>query len=1132
MTKHPTPPSDTPQPGDAQAPGRTYWRNLDEYLARPDFQEAVRGEFPALADTPAGIDRRQFMRLMAASFALGGLALAGCRRPEERILPYSRQPERVIPGLPVRYATSMPSPEGHVPLVVETHEARPTKLEGNDLHAPSGGATDLFCQASILDLYDPDRMASCTLGGEAISRGQAELLLGAIHRAHLPKGGEGLAFLLEPSDSPSRDRLVARLGRLFPKATWTAHDAATWPHAEQALGARPVYGLAGARRILALDADFLRTGRDHLRLAREFADGRRVLNAGEADPERMNRLYVAESGFSATGALADHRLRIPSSHAKAFAGLVLAEVLAQSGRGDAAFVAALRDAARAIRPPRRIEPDTRDGKPVAGPGRDAGDRFAIADWARLCASDLLAHAGAAVVIPGDHQPAEVHRLAAILNDLLGANGTLFRLQAAPAGRPRFLSIADLAAASAGVRTLVVLGGNPAYDAPSDIDFPGVLRRIAAQGKPAEGTGVFRLALHHDETAQLANVVLAGTHFLEHWGDGRAADGTVVPVQPAILPLYDGFAELEVLARIAGDGDFDAHKWVRETFAAIAPDATDAAFARWLRDGVLPGSALPTANGPDWTDLAGRIVPAALAAAPLSVDNLEVVVLPSPSLRDGRFANNGWCQELPDAMTKLCWDNAILVSPRLADELGIDYRSWDPLPVPGLVSATPGTRNRHGRELAPVVRIQVGTASVEGPLHIMPGLADYSLHVVQGYGRRHGGRIASGCGFDAFPLTSAAAPAIRTGARLALTGRTQPLACTQHHWSMEGRGDIVREEALAAYAAANTPADATPPTGGDQAPPRGDSLHRATAFADLDANGTVTDAERKATQQWGMVIDLSACISCNACVIACQAENNIPIVGRDQVMAGREMHWIRVDRYFSSGSPALDKARLPEDPQAVSMPVACMHCEAAPCETVCPVHATVHDHGGINVMAYNRCVGTRYCANNCPYKTRRFNFFDYNKRALGDNLYAGPAGTAGRLHDRQGVLQMSRNPDVTVRMRGVMEKCTFCVQRIEEARIRQRTKAGLTGDTRVPDGLVRPACAQACPAGAIVFGDVSDPATRVSKWKASDRDYAVLDHLATRPRTTYLARLRNPFAPLAQLDGTAEPLTRRESSATR
>jgi molybdopterin-containing oxidoreductase family iron-sulfur binding subunit len=745
--------------------------------------------------------------------------------------------------------------------------------------------------------------------------------------------------------------------------------------------------------------------------------------------------------MSLTGINADHRLRLPSAAVLQAAAALAAEIVKTGLTG------------------------------LENLGKPAG---VDPNWISQCAQDLLQNRGRSLVVAGHRQPAAVHLLVNAINASLENLDKTVLFHEAPETKEQ--GIAELAQAlKAGkVETLVILGGNPVYTAPADLDWVNAQRKAKM---------VARLGYYEDETFSYCDWHLPAAHFLESWGDALTSDGTLVPVQPLIAPLFGGLTEIEVLARIAGTTVTDPYAIVRETFAGlIGASDVEAAWRKFLHDGFLPNSA----SKPVQVKLNQGAVSEALAASKPAVptkDNLEVVFHRDYSLDDGRYNNNGWLQELPDPITKLVWDNAILISRKTAAELGVKNSD--------------------------VVEIKLGSRAVRGPIWVQPGFADYSLGLALGYGRTRTGRVGQKAGFNAYTLRVADQLNFAVGATLRATDETYPLSCTQSHWSLEGR-PVIREANLDQYRQKPNFAKGMEVEEGEPAEP----LY-PNPFDELKKTGV---------HQWGMSIDLNLCVGCSACVLACQSENNVPIVGKDQIKRGREMHWLRIDRYYSGRLPKnpqqarenfFDTFKTDfnqqfddwiDNPQTVTQPMLCQHCESAPCENVCPVNATSHDQEGLNVMTYNRCVGTRYCSNNCPYKVRRFNYFDYNKRPL-DALYWGPFGH--RKDDEWDLMKMVKNPDVTVRMRGVMEKCTFCIQRIEQAKIAQKTKAGASGDVVVPEGTFTTACAQVCPAGAFVFGNLKDPESRVSKLKKLDRDYSVLETLLTKPRTTYLARIRNP-----------------------
>ncbi|MDQ8208388.1 TAT-variant-translocated molybdopterin oxidoreductase [Coraliomargarita sp. SDUM461003] len=1062
--------------------GPRYWKSLDDLAETPAFSEWVQREFPAGASEMEGVNRRQFMKVMAASFGLAGLGMAGCRRPEQNILPYSKQPENLIPGVPVYYTSSQPGARDNVPVIVETHTGRPTKIEGNPSYKPYGGATSVYTQASILDLYDPDRATKSSVSDTAVRD-----RLAAISKAHAADEGKGLVFLAEPSTSPSRAALVAQIKKKFPQATWTEYTAIDQSTSEQA--AKAVFGKTlrsipefdKAKRVLSLDADFLLNADASIGLARDFVKTRKVKDSKDAT--KMSRLYAVESSLTSTGAMADHRLRLSSSQMGAF----IAQLAAAMG---------VKLSASAQKAAATLKVDSK--------------------WVEECASDLAANKGHAIVVAGEHLSKSAHAIVIAINEILSAPVKYVEVADAEAG------IADAVARlnQGDVETLFILGGNPVYNAPVDLDW------AAAQAKASES---IYFGSDKNETAKAAKLVIAASHYLESWGDGRTFDGTLVPVQPMIEPLFPTFSELEVLARLAGARKYDAYSIVQDTFKAQG--GSD--FNRFLSDGVLDGSAFkPVKTGA--ADLSAAVLAADLEAPELNASKLDVRFAASSHAGDGRYANNGWMMECPDPMTKLTWDNAILISPRLAKELeekdGVQiFPSKKPMNkdseffegAKGTLQTNKATFKR-GKEQAVVAELTLNGRTVKGPIHVVPGMANYTVVLPLGLGRETVGRVGAGVGFNAYTVRSSNALGVATGAALQLTSEISPLANTQEHWSMEGRA-IIREGnadyykknpefankmGVESHAPANYGKDADKSLQEKSTSQfRGNSAYKHPSFAEPAPNVKVWQGEEARKQypdiqQWGMAIDLNSCTGCTACVVACQSENNVPIVGKDQVLRGREMHWMRIDRYFSAEK--YDQTEVPEDVQVSFMSVMCQHCENAPCEQVCPVNATVHDTQGLNTMAYNRCVGTRYCANNCPYKVRRFNFFDWNKRQIGE-VYKGPLGPV----DEPELQKMQKNPNVTVRMRGVMEKCTYCTQRIESAKIEQKRLAGATGNIKIADGTIKTACQQVCPTDAITFGDVSDANSEVSKIKASDRNYSVLGYLNARPRTTYLARLRNP-----------------------
>jgi molybdopterin-containing oxidoreductase family iron-sulfur binding subunit len=1022
--------------------GKKYWRSLDQLAETPEFRTWAECEFPAGASELSDpVTRRDFVKIMSASFLLAGAGLTGCRKPESIIYPFAKAPEDYIHGVSKYYATAMPTRGTAIPLVAKSSDGRPTKLEGNPQHPDSNGGTDAFTQAAVLNLYDPDRSMQFTRNGSMVQSEEALAFLGQLGRDAQANGGQGLCFLAERSSSVTRRRLLGVLGQRLPQARWFTYEPVDFNIHQQAasqLFGRPVspyYRLDQAKVIVSLDCDFAGGEEDTYIHCRRFARGRKVEKPGDS----MNRLYVVEGLMTITGANADHRLRLPTGAVAGVAARLAMEILAKGGQGDAAN--ALRPLADSVRQQER--------------------------WIVECAADLLANPGQAIVVAGYRQPLAVHALAQAMNVALGGVGkTVFYHEAQPTSEGNISELVQALNANQ-VQSLVILGSNPVYTAPADLNW------AAAQAK---AKAVIRLGHYEDESAAGVTWHLPAAHFLESWGDARTSDGTLVPVQPLIEPLFGGVTELEVLARIAGLDRPAPYDLVRETFRGLAGEGDDK-WKRFLHDGFLAGSAYAPVDVQLNSGALSQLITSLPPRPALAGGQVEVVFHRDYSVDDGRYNNNGWLQELPDPITKVTWDNVVQISRSSAESRGV--RNGD------------------------VVEVTVGNYRTRGPIWITPGLADDTVALALGYGRTKAGRVGNQTGFNAYLCRTSQAPYIASGATLTRTGATYPISSPQDHWSMEGR-PIVREASLQQYAKHPDFAKRM-------------NLEEPPVVAPLYPN-PLKKAESAALHQWGMSIDLTACVGCSACAIACQSENNVPIVGKAQVARGREMQWLRIDRYFA-GSPERQKNRSRlasddrqqfeqwiDDPEVVFQPMFCQHCEAAPCENVCPVNATVHDQEGLNLMVYNRCVGTRYCSNNCPYKVRRFNYFDYNKRPL-NKLLLGPL--ASRPQIEMELTKLVKNPDVTVRMRGVMEKCTFCIQRIEKAKIAQKVKAGASGDVQVPTDSFTTACAQVCPAEAIVFGNIADPNSRVSKLKKLDRDYSVLEFLATRPRLTYLAKLRNP-----------------------
>ncbi len=1107
---HPEQPADQPK----------VWRGQDSLRQTPAAQQWKEREFPAIP-TPAdadgqtnsdGISRREFNRLMAASTALAGMGLASCRRPEAYLVPYTNNVEWIIPGKALFYSSAMPWRDGAVPLVVTTHEGRPTKLDGNPLHPNSSGTSDSWTQAAILDLYDPDRSQHALVRGQQADMWNIDSGLGLLRQDLSANRGGGVGILVGHAPSPTRSRLLAQLKSRFPNLRIYRYESLHPVSRDRALdaafgrGVRSLPRYEKIKRVLSLDCDFLGVEKETMDTPAAFAKSRRPEEHDLTQRgDDMARLYVAEPAFTVTGGMADHRKRVPSSQIVRLAALLAAEVARLKGRNDLAAL-------------------------VSGLGIDAGDHASLDPrWIRAAAEDLASTPGAAAVVAGERQPEAVHMLAAAINHALGAFGPEGCIDLVQTQQDEAADLAALASdiEEGAVTTLLSLTpADPAYDAPGDLDWPALRRRL---------TRFVHWGARVNRTATEADLHIPAAHFLESWGDVVDAHGTYSIVQPMILPLYDGRSELGVLSSLlanpgAADDEINdpelAREAVRETFRTMG-GAENEFNNRWnqaLRDGFLADTAHPLlpAVAPDTSAFADW---ASAALNSGSEGEYEILFATDPSIFDGRFINNGWLQEAPDPVTKLTWDNAALMSPATADKLGVNRFIGD------------------GDQRAALLEISVDGSSVTLPALVAYGHADDVITLPMGYGQCDGSadqalpmRVGSGTGFNVNPLRRFAAGRIARGSASRADG-LYLLALTQEHGSMEGRA-IIREGTTERYQ--EDPAFAAT-EGEDAHVPENISFYKNRGFnRDHDVPGFETGTGRFSRphlfdqrHQWAMVIDLSQCTGCNACLVACQAENNIPIVGKRQVALGREMHWIRMDRYFVAKQDSRGHYQDEDNPAMLMQPVACVQCEQAPCEVVCPVNATVHSEDGLNVMAYNRCIGTRYCANNCPYKARRFNYFDYNKRPLNE-LYRGPLSSTKGVPESE---KLQKNPNVSIRMRGVMEKCTYCIQRLEEAKIKQYSRRrdkpvelGIPShetsldweELRVPANSVKVACQEACPSEAIVFGNLLDPNCDIRRYKFIDmdierrpirslhpRNYDLLNYVGALPRTSYLARIKNP-----------------------
>jgi molybdopterin-containing oxidoreductase family iron-sulfur binding subunit len=1086
--------------GRKDATPKEYWRSLEELADSPVLEEFINREFPHAAEEwNDPVERRTFLKLMGASLALAGLS--GCViQPPEKVIPYVKQPEEEVPGKGLFFATAYSLSGVATPLLVRSNEGRPTKIEGNPDHPSNSGcsSTDIFSQASLLTLYDPDRSQTPLNRGEtrAWTSFVAEIR-GLIEKEGdglKAKRGAGLRILTETITSPSLAAQLKQILTDFPEAKWHQYEPVNRDNARagavMAFGqdVRTTYDFSKADRILSLGSDFLNAWPGNLRYARDYAAKRREFghdNGVNVESEsKMSRLYVAEATPTITGANADNRFSVKPGEMEAVA----------QGISGASIV------------------------------RAAGD---IGRWLPAVSKDLQLHKGTSIVIAGDEQPPAVHALAHAANNSLGNVGkTVFYsdpLEANSVDQTQSLRelVGDIDAGK--VDVLIIIGGNPAYNTPVDLrlDYNRVNNKVKLRA---------HLSLFNNETSQICHWHIPMAHYLESWGDARAHDGTVSIVQPLIAPLYEGKTAYEMLALLSDNYDQKPYDMVRNYWQAHPPARSEQAatltgsrdsrtlqildlenrranllvnntenfpevlridrelealkkqanqpnaaapstandfessWRKWLHDGFIPNTALPTKTVTAKSDSSS--LNSAGSQSPAS-GSFEIVFRPDPSVYDGRFSNNGWLQELPRPLTKITWDNVALVSSNTAKKLGLAPQAYE--------------ERDHGRECyVDTIKLTLRNQTIAKavPAWVMPGQPDDVIAVYLGYGREPVGKVWNTIvdpdtrlpqgGFNAYDIRFADQPWSATGASVSKTAERFLIASTQSHFLMtdpQGNNrDILRVNSIDEY-------ERDKERIADEQKEQKKENHDLSLYPEVDyknqGNGYA----------WGMSIDLNSCVGCNACMVACQAENNIPIVGKEQVARSREMHWIRVDAYFKGDE------QKPEGPYF--QPVPCMHCENAPCEPVCPVHATVHSSEGLNDMVYNRCVGTKYCSNNCPYKVRRFNFFLYQD-------WDTPT------------YQLMRNPDVSVRSRGVMEKCTYCVQRIQAAKIQSEV------DGRpVREGEIVTACQSVCPTEAIVFGNVNDPNSKVSKMKALERDYSLLGELNTRPRTTYLSALRNP-----------------------
>ncbi len=1101
---------------------RDLWTTPEEWAESPEFQEMLAREFPEDAESWTDpVSRRHFMTIMGASIALAGLAGCSPRPASQRnIVPYTKQPEGLIAGVPLWFASTTVLGGVGAGVLVKSYEGRPIKIEGNPNHPGSGdgtprqpgssGGTDIFTQAAVLGLYDPDRSQTVSNQGASRTWEQAIASLRIALDKLKDKDGGGIRIVTESITSPTLADSIGKFRKKYPKAGWVQFEPLTRDNVRE--GAVRALGDAyattckfgAAKVVLALDCDFLTGLPGSVRYARDFMKTRRVRKhhpEDGGDVAKMSRLYAVESMLTPTGSVADHRLAVKSAEVEAFAR-ALAAALGVSGTPSAG---AIGETAKA--------------------------------WIEPLKKDLLANKGRCVVVAGDHQPPSVHALVHAINRTLENVGKTViyskPIEASPDAKPAnaHASLRTLAAemAAGKVELLLILGANPVYAAPADIDFGAALDKVKQS---------VHLGLYADETAMRCQWHIPEAHSLESWGDARAYDGTASIIQPLIAPLWSGRTAIELIAALgakpeeADQSGYDAVKgywkdwWEKKSKKKDAD--FDGVWQSWLRDGVIEHSAddlqaAAPALAPNWAGKSETTVPST---------GIEINFRPDPTIYDGRFANNGWLQELPKPVSKLCWENAVIMSPKTAKANGLSVEPrW--------------TAGERGRLEVDIVELKFKGRPVKGPVWIQPGHADDSITVHLGYGREQAGKVGSNIGFNAYKLRTSDALWFGSGVEIKKTGDTTFIANTQAFFSMEGRKPVRRltrniladlhseeeetrekaekalDEALAPAAAAgerhlielpgpNERVEKNRGRGGVEEPHSHDEHKHEHGHAHEHKHDarlvplSMHDDTTKDGRRWAMTIDLSSCIGCNACMIACMAENNIPVIGKYEVSRAREMYWIRVDRYYTlrdqpnekeADPRTMDKVLDPNNLAVFFQPVPCQQCEKAPCEVVCPVGATTHSTDGLNDMVYNRCVGTRYCSNNCPYKVRRFNFLtfaDWNTESL----------------------KLGRNPEVTVRSRGVMEKCTYCVQRIRTTEIVaerefETRKKDDFNRPRIEDHEIMTACEAVCPSRAIVFGDLSDRGSEVRRWKDEPTNYGLLAELNTMPRTTYLAAVRNP-----------------------
>ena len=981
-----------------------YWKSLKDISSEDDYNRFLK---QSEHNVDNGLSRRNFLSLIAASVALAGLE--GCKKPVQKIIPYVEAEIGTIPGIPKYYASTLPFKNNALGVVIENHDERPVKVEGNEKHPTSLGKSNSFAQASTLEMYDPDRARGIKFKGSKVDWNEYLNFAKSINDGN----GKGLAVLMQESSSPTIKSIQEDFKKNLPNADWVVYESVNnenlYDGIELAFSKRlqPLYRLEKAQIIVSLGSDFLGVDDNNIYHTRKFAQNRNIVDENST----MNRLYVAESSISSTGSSADHRLNVPQHEMENLLA-ELAYELKQLG---------LKIEAKKVKSSNNL-------------------------WVKAAAKDLFDGRGESIIIGGSSLSKEFHQLIALINYNLKAPIDYYPLNMSQVSSVKNFESLCKDMKNGKINNLIILGANPVYDSPVDFDFAESLKKVK---NSVHLTNII------DETSKLCSWNIAMNHYFECWGDAMTYDGYVSIVQPQIMPLFDSKSIIQVLSPIVHSKEQSAYDTVKNVWKSniIKSGNFEREWDKVLHDGLYKKPIFKKVN----VRPASKISTAVLNNYSLDNDKFEIVFCPSSSVYDGRYANNGWLQEIPKPITSLTWDNAALISMKVAKKLNI----------------------KNGQML----EISVGDNSINIPAFITPGQNQKSITLELGYGRKFNGRIGNEVGFNVYPLRSSDSPSFILNGSIKVLNETYPLASTQDHHGLEddkyaapGFDDLANKETQSRIP------ELVKQSTLDYYKDNPDWVQKKVEQHKPDKKRSWADHsmynpdwDYSKGPQWGMSIDLTSCTSCNACSIACQSENNIPVVGKQQVMNGREMHWIRIDNYFAGD---------PDNPEVSTQSVACVHCELAPCESVCPVAATTHSSDGVNQMTYNRCLGTRYCANNCPYKVRKFNFYNYTR-------------------DLPEVVQMAMNPDVSIRFRGVMEKCTYCYQRISSARITAENEG-----REIKDGDFQVACQQSCPADAIKFGDINDPNSEVSKAKRRNRDYALLAHLGTAPRTTYLAKIRN------------------------